>query len=156
MNSYSYEFTKYNTLPCGLASSRAPIRGSTVVCFLSCLLCEVLLQTLAIEFGAVLVCVHRTVAGRVPGPLVPALQEQKSQQNGPFIVHAPRKQTPAQISVQQVKKLLFLSHSPSLSVWGGWILEYSQGCCGQDFQSPISRHLSFSHCLLACADSEAA
>lgn len=81
MNSYSYEFTKYNTLPCGLASSRAPIRGSTVVCFLSCLLCEVLLQTLAIEFGAVLVCVHRTVAGRVPGPLVPALQEQKSQQN---------------------------------------------------------------------------
>lgn len=36
------------------------------------------------------------------------------QMSGPFIVHAPRKQTPAQISVQQVKKLLFLSYSPSL------------------------------------------
>lgn len=36
------------------------------------------------------------------------------QMSGPFIVHAPRKQTPAQIFVQQVKKLLFLSHSPSL------------------------------------------
>lgn len=72
---FSYEFTKYNTLPCELASSGAPSRGSTVVCFLSCLSCEVLLQILATEFGAVLVCVHRT------GPLVPALQEQKSQQN---------------------------------------------------------------------------
>lgn len=46
------------------------------MCFLSCLL-----QILATEFGAALVCVHRTVAGRVPGPLVPAFQEQKSQQN---------------------------------------------------------------------------
>lgn len=73
--------TKYNTLPCELASSGAPSPGSTVVCFLSCLSCEVLLQILATEFGAVLVCVHRTVAGRVPDPLVPALQEQKSQQN---------------------------------------------------------------------------
>lgn len=82
MNSYSYESTEYNTLPCGLASPRAPSLGSTVVCFLSSLSCEVLLQT--IEFGAALVYAHRryrAVAGRVPGPLVPALQEQKSQQN---------------------------------------------------------------------------
>lgn len=34
--------------------------------------------------------------------------------SGLFIVHAPRKETPAQISVQKVKKLLFLAHSPSL------------------------------------------